>query len=234
MEEKELKTKPWQRVAILLVAVIMLGSIIAGYVAIVASGSGNSGTSSSISDEKKAEYKADYDAKLAAFRDYTKDEYSVFSGQLGVVTTFDETAANEGEIKTKDLIEGDGRVLGEGDTNYLAYYIGWCADGKAFDSALDSTDNPTQFSRALDASAGLIEGWNKGVVGMKLGGVRRITIPGAQAYGDKMEICGGYNKPLRFLVMPVANEEPLKTMASELNTAYMRVQYAEFGVDYGA
>ena len=86
----------------------------------------------------------------------------------------------------------------------------------------------------LDASLGMIEGWNKGVEGMKVGGIRRITVPGELAYGDSMEICGGYNKPLRFIVMAVEKKDPLKTMAKELDTAYMKVQYANYGIDYDA
>ena len=34
------------------------------------------------------------------------------------------------------------------------------------------------------------------------------------------------------MVMAVANEEPLKTAASELDTAIMKVQYAQYGIDY--
>lgn len=47
-----------------------------------------------------------------------------------------------------------------------------------------------------------------------------------------MEICGGKNKPLKFLVMAVANEDPLKSIAKEYDDAYMRLQYANYGIDY--
>ena len=67
---------------------------------------------------------------------------------------------------------------------------------------------------------------------MRINGVREITIPGELAYGDKMEICGGYNKPLKFLVMTKAKEGTLKTLAEELDTAYMKLQYAYYGIDY--
>ena len=81
-------------------------------------------------------------------------------------------------------------------------------------------------------SQGLIEGWNNGVVGMRINGVREITIPGELAYGDSTEICGGYNKPLKFIVMTKANEGELKTLAEELDAAMMRLQYAQYGIDY--
>ncbi|MBR0488262.1 FKBP-type peptidyl-prolyl cis-trans isomerase [Candidatus Saccharibacteria bacterium] len=236
MEEKELKTKTWQRVAIALIGIIMVGSMLAGYVAIVASGSGTSKTGdtvSEITDAKKAEYQKDYDEKLAKFQEATKAEYAKYIANKSRIKTYDESAANEGEVKTRDLVEGDGKTLEKDDTDYLAFYAGWCADGTIFDSSLNDKENSTAFSKAIDASLGMIEGWNTGVVGMKLGGVREITIPGEYAYGERMEICGGYNKPLKFLVMAVAKEEPLKTLAAELDAAYLRVQYANYGIDYG-
>lgn len=234
MEEKELQTSLKQRIAIIAIAIIMLGSIIAGYVAIVAN-SGNSSSSSSeteISEEKIAEYEEAYDEKLAKFQEASAYDYSKFMKYLPELAAYNESTANSGGVKTKDLRIGNGRELGEGDTNYLAYYVGWCADETVFDSSVDNMDNPTSFTKALDASLGMIEGWNAGVVGMKLGGIREITIPSDLAYGDQMEICGGLNKPLKFVVMAVANEDPLKSAAAELDDAYMRLQYAYYGVDY--
>lgn len=236
MEEKELKTSTGQRIAIGLIGFLMLGSVIAGYVAIVANGSKASSTGDTIgeiTDEKKAQYEADYAEKLATFQSVTASDYAKFIAYKSEVREYDETVANEGEVKIKELATGEGRELTEGDTDYLAYYVGYCADGSIFDSSLDDKTNPTAFSKAIDASLGMISGWNTGVTGMKLGGVRRITIPGTLAYGDNMEICGGYNKPLRFLVMAVAKEDPLKTAAAEVDTAYLRVQYANYGLDYG-
>ena len=132
------------------------------------------------------------------------------------------------------LRQGDGKTLTSSDTDYLAYYVGWCADESVFDSSFDDNENPTAFSKVLDASLGMIEGWNQGVDGMKINGIREITIPGELAYGDSMEICGGKNKPLKFIVMAKAKEDPLKTLAAEIDEAYMRVQYAQYGIDYNS
>lgn len=231
MEEKELKTSTKQRIFIGLIAVVMLGSVIAGYVAIVLSGN-NSSSENEIDQAKIERYSVEYNTKLAEFHETAASDFATFKEYMGEVRTYDEDAANEGGVKSRDLLEGTGKTLEEGDTNYLAYYVGFCADGSVFDSSLDNTSEPTAFNKALDASLGMIEGWNAGVVGMKLGGVRKITIPGELAYGDKMEICGGFNKPLRFLVMAVANEDPLKTVASEVDKAYMKLQYAYYGIDY--
>ena len=231
MEEKELKTSTKQRIFIGLIAVVMLGSVIAGYVAIVLSGN-NSSSENEIDQAMIERYSVEYNTKLAEFHETAASDFATFKEYMGEVRTYDEDAANEGGVKSRDLLEGTGKTLEEGDTNYLAYYVGFCADGSVFDSSLDNTSEPTAFNKALDASLGMIEGWNAGVVGMKLGGVRKITIPGELAYGDKMEICGGFNKPLRFLVMAVANEDPLKTVASEVDKAYMKLQYAYYGIDY--
>ena len=235
MEEKELKTSPKQRIFIILIAVIMLGSIIASYAAIVINGNKSSNSTAGenqVDEAKVAQYKEDYEAAQAELTEASQDSYDTFIQYKGEIKAYNETAANEGGVQTQDLLKGSGTKLAEGDNNYLAYYVGWCADESVFDSTFDNADNPTGFNKVLDASAGMIEGWNLGVEGMRLGGVREITIPGDLAYGDSMEICGGTNKPLKFLVMAVANEDPLKSIASKYNTAFMRLQYAQYGLDY--
>lgn len=235
MEEKELKTSTRQRIFIIVIAIIMLGSIIASYAAIVIAGSSekSADNTNKISDEKLAQYEAVYEEKLAKFADLSQGDYNNFVQYKGEVKAYNETAANNGGLQSSDLKVGDGRELTDGDTDYLAYYVGWCADGTVFDSSFDNADNPSSFKGALNASAGMIEGWNLGVTGMKLNGVREITIPGELAYADSMEICGGYNKPLKFLVMAVANEGEFATVASELDIAMLKWQYASiYGIDY--
>lgn len=234
MEEKELKTSVKQRIIIGAIAVIMVGTFIASYAAIVISGGkSGSGATSGISEEKKAAYEAVYQEKLSEFKSLTKSDFDKFVAYKDEVKAYNEASANTGGVQTKDLLVGSGRTLEEGDTDYLAYYIGWCADESVFDSSFDDAKSPTSFKMALDASQGLIEGWSVGVVGMRIGGIRRITIPGELAYGNAREICGGYSKPLRFIVMAVANEDPLKTAATALESAYMKYQYAQYGIDLG-
>lgn len=236
MEEKELKTSAKQRVGIIAIAVVMLGSIIASYAAIVIGGGNSSSSSSndesSISNEKMAQYQKEYSDKAAEFKTATENDYNKFIAYKSEISAYNETAANSNGVETRDLLEGDGRELADGDKDYLAYYVGWCADETIFDSSFDDIESPSAFNKALNASNGMIEGWNVGVVGMKLGGIRVITIPGELAYGENMEICGGYNKPLKFMIMAVANEEPLKTLSSELDLAFVKLQYAYYGVDY--
>ena len=237
MEEKELKTSPKQRIFIAAIAVVMLGSIIASYIAIIInsnkSGSASDGESQ-VDEAKIAQYEEAYNQVEAELTKVAQDDYDTFIQYKGEVKAYNEASANENGVQVRDLLNGNGKKLTQEDTDYLAYDIGWCADESIFDSTLNDAKNPTGFSKVLDPSAGMIEGWKMGIDDMRLGGVREITIPGDLAYGDSMEICGGKNKPLKFLVMAVANEDPLKSIADEYDTAYMRLQYAYYGIDYDA
>ncbi len=234
MDEKELKTSPKQRFFIILIAVLMVGSIIASYAAIVIAGSnGTTTTSSNIDETKVVELKADYDEKQAEFEELAQGDFADFIQYKSRITAYNESAANSGGVTTEDLKVGTGREIGEDDEDYLAYYVGWCADETVFDSSFDDASNPTAFTKILDASLGMIEGWTLGVTGMKIGGVRVITMPGELAYGDTMEICGGTNKPLKFMIMTKENEGELADLAAALDTAYLKYQYyAMYGIEY--
>ena len=236
MEEKELKTSPKQRAVIIIIAILMLGSMIASYAAIVLNGGGsNSGESSGeseISEEKMAEYEEAYNDILDEFVEKTKGDYEQFAQYQSEIKAYNEASANENGVQKKDLKEGSGAEVSEDGSNYLAYYVGWCADESIFDSSYDNNDAPTGFAKILDPSLGMIEGWTQGVKGMKIGGIRRITVPGELAYGDSMEICGGKNKPLRFLIMAVEKTDERVKLSKEVDDAYMRYQYAQYGIDY--
>ena len=235
MEEKELKTSTRQRVIIGLIALVMVGTMIASYAAIVINGNKSTSVTTEtekLSDERMAYYEEQYEEKLKEFQTASAGDYQKFVQYVSEASDYDETTANANGVTSRNLLSGSGREVVENDADYLAYYMGWCADGSVFDSSLDSVKEPTAFSKALDVSIGMISGWTKGVVGMRLGGVREITMPGSEAYGEQMEICGGYNKPLRFLVLAVAKEEPLKTAQANLDQAFMGLQYANYGIDY--
>ena len=53
------------------------------------------------------------------------------------------------------------------------HYTGWLTDGRKFDSSLDRND-PFDFPLGRGR---VIAGWDEGVQGMQVGGVRRLTIP---------------------------------------------------------
>lgn len=233
MDEKLLKTSWKQRLLIIIIAVIMLGSVIIGYALVVANGNKSSAGSEPKIDQAKIEqYTAEYQAIESEFAAAAQGDFDQFIQYKGKITAYNEESANAGGVQTEDVQVGTGAEIGEGDTNYLAYYVGWCADESVFDSSFNDKTKPTEFTKILDASMGMIEGWNLGVTGMRRDGIRIITIPGELAYGESMEICGGKNKPLRFMIMVKAKEGTLADLYAKLDTAYMRLQYAQYGIDY--
>ena len=233
MEEKELRTSPKQRVFIILIAIFMVGSIVASYAAIVISGAqGGSSATGEIDETKVSEYAEAYEQVKTEFAEATKSDFNEFIKFKSEVAAYNETSANENGVQTKDLKIGTGKELTSDDSEYLAYYVGWCADESIFDSSYDDNTNPTAFAKILDASLGMIEGWTLGVEGMKLEGIREITVPGELAYGDQMEICGGTNKPLKYIVYAKEKTDTLNNLSLKLDDAYMRYQYALYGIDY--
>lgn len=79
----------------------------------------------------------------------------------------------------------------------VVHYTGWLTDGEKFDS---SKDRKQPFTFPLGAGH-VIKGWDQGVVGMKVGGVRKLTIPAALGYGARG--AGGVIPPNATLVFEV-------------------------------
>jgi FKBP-type peptidyl-prolyl cis-trans isomerase len=83
--------------------------------------------------------------------------------------------------KIEDLVVGTGAEAAPGST-VKVHYRGTLTDGKEFDSSLKPGRTP--FVVRDLGNAPVIKGWNEGIVGMKVGGKRRLTIPPAAGYGD--------------------------------------------------
>lgn len=85
------------------------------------------------------------------------------------------------ELVLEDLTVGDG-VEAVAGRNVIVHYVGvaW-SDGKQFDASWDRGDT---FDFRLGAGQ-VIQGWDRGVAGMKVGGRRRITIPPELGYGSR-------------------------------------------------
>lgn len=81
----------------------------------------------------------------------------------------------------EDITLGDGKEAQTGQY-VVVHYIGWLLEnGQKFDA---STDRNEPFSFSLGAGH-VIKGWDQGVQGMKVGGVRKLTIPPELAYGTR-------------------------------------------------
>lgn len=85
------------------------------------------------------------------------------------------------ELTTRILSEGYVDItVGSGDT-VVANYTGWVAStGEIFESSLDGGDG----SGVEFGLTSLIQGWQEGIPGMKIGEIRRIYIPSEKAYGE--------------------------------------------------
>jgi FKBP-type peptidyl-prolyl cis-trans isomerase len=84
------------------------------------------------------------------------------------------------DLEIEELAAGDGDEATTGQ-QVSVHYTGWLTDGTKFDS---SVDRGQPFGFQLGAGQ-VIQGWDKGVAGMKVGGKRKLTIPGHMAYGDR-------------------------------------------------
>jgi FKBP-type peptidyl-prolyl cis-trans isomerase FkpA len=84
------------------------------------------------------------------------------------------------ELTVEDIRPGNGAEARAGST-VTVHYVGTLTDGKKFDS---SRDRGKGFSFTLGAGQ-VIKGWDQGVAGMKIGQVRKLTIPPHLAYGER-------------------------------------------------
>lgn len=82
------------------------------------------------------------------------------------------------ELKTIDLKKGEGETVPVGATVRAHYNGALASDGTVFQSSRDFGDEPLEFSLSS-----VIAGWQQGVPGMKVGGIRRLLIPASLAYG---------------------------------------------------
>lgn len=207
-----------QRIGIsIILAVTILGTI--GSFAVMILGQENATKDAKQQQQDYADYQkkyTDYQAKVQAQADELSAKYyPTFSQYTGSVGEFNMDDAEKGGLKTEDLLVGDGEEAKD-DTKLSAYYIGWLPSGKIFDQSVDNSKlkSPIALSPTL-STAGVIPGWKEGIKGMKLGGVRVITIPSEKAYAEKGSTDSSGketippNTPLKFLVMAVPVPEEI-------------------------
>ncbi|MDP6604813.1 MAG: FKBP-type peptidyl-prolyl cis-trans isomerase [Dehalococcoidia bacterium] len=89
------------------------------------------------------------------------------------------------QLTTVDLTIGTGATAAAGNTLTVSY-TGWLWNANGFENkgqVFDTANALAPFNFVLGAG-NVIDGWEQGVPGMRLGGARRLIIPPALAYGD--------------------------------------------------
>lgn len=85
------------------------------------------------------------------------------------------------KLETKDTVPGKGPAAAPGDLLFMTYK-GYLGDDSVFDRNDEEGGKP--FTLVL-GSGQVIKGWDEGLVGMKVGGKRTLSIPWSKGYGDK-------------------------------------------------
>jgi len=107
---------------------------------------------------------------IARFRQQKRNQFTLGEN---MITT-------QSGLQYEDLARGKGAEAKPGD-EVEVHYTGWLQDGTKFDSSVDR-NQPFVFT--LGAGQ-VIPGWDEGVTGMKVGGVRQLVIPPELGYGSQ-------------------------------------------------
>ncbi len=215
-------TPAWQRYSIWVILILTVVSTVALYV------------SSFLQTESNSEAQKKQSQVLKKYQDYRKKVeeqakelsakyYDSFKEYEKAPVAFN--AASVKELTKKDLKEGDGEEFTDSTTKFQAYYIGWKPDGTVFDGSFENgrLKSPVVF-RKEGKKWGLIEGWSEGLKGMKVGGIRELSIPADKAYGAQGSVNQedssktiGPNTPLKFIVMLIPEFQEIPQPSLEEN-----------------
>ncbi|MDP2741410.1 MAG: FKBP-type peptidyl-prolyl cis-trans isomerase [bacterium] len=99
-------------------------------------------------------------------------------------------------MKIDILKEGTGEASKKGDVVFV-HYVGTLKNGQKFDSSIDR-DQPFSFTLGENM---VIQGWELGVLGMKVGEKRKLTIPPELGYGNQG--AGGVIPPVSTLIFEI-------------------------------
>ena len=107
-----------------------------------------------------------------------------------------QPAAQPDKLQVIDQKVGTGATVKAGDTVTVSY-TGTLADGTVFDSTAKQGGQPATFSLNQ-----VIQGWQEGIPGMKVGGTRKLVIPVSLAYGANPPAGSGIpaNATLTFVI----------------------------------
>ena len=107
-----------------------------------------------------------------------------------------KTETTQDGLKIEILKEGEGDVAKVGN-QVAVHYVGVLESGQKFDSSLDRKE-PFVFNLGVGQ---VIKGWDQGVVGMKKGEIRRLTVPSQLGYGEQG--AGGVIPPNATLIFEI-------------------------------
>lgn len=113
-------------------------------------------------------------------------------------TALASATTNKGKLERlviEDVRKGDGASVKSGDTVRVDY-IGSTRDGVQFDSSY-ARGTPFEFTVG---DGKVIQGWDEGLIGMKVGGERILVVPPQLAYGDRQVGPIPPNTPLVFAI----------------------------------
>lgn len=130
-------------------------------------------------------------ASVIAVREMSSDERVLESTLIDA----HDAKGNLVRLVIDDIRLGTGKAVEEGDT-VVAHYIGSTQDGVRFDSSYERGE-PFIFTVG---GGKVIEGWEKGLLGMKVGGQRVLVIPSEMAYGNMQVGVIPPNSPLVFAI----------------------------------
>ena len=238
-----------QRIGIWIIAIALTVGTLGGFLVMILAPKNQASEQVRIERLEK-EYQSaldEYQKKVNAINDRIAGELSTryfeeFHQQTARIAAFDASGVKE--IATEDLKQGDGEEV-TAESSYSVYYFGWNPSGKMFDSSFN--EDETALGQPLDhqssgtwvfpggQTGNVITGWSEGVLGMKVGGIRELTLPSDKAYGEQGS---GENippnTPLKFVIMVIPTPDRSETEAiqqptvpQELNDYYRRTYGTE-------
>ncbi len=194
-----------QRIGIWAIAVIMILGTLGSFFLIVVANQNDVNDQQSLNEmqQKYMKQVQEYQKKLTdQASELSKKYYKSFEKYEDQPEKFNADKVTK--LTTVDLKKGDGAVVKEG-TEWGAYYVGWLPTGQMFDSSF----NGKELRPPITSDMGLIEGWTKGMQGMRIGGVRVITIPAELAYGETGSGKIEPNTPIKFVVMAIPKPQTI-------------------------
>ena len=111
-----------------------------------------------------------------------------------------DTPTEPSYFRAEDIVVGEGTAAAAGDL-LTVHYIGSFQTGQVFQSSYE-LGQPFTFRLGTRA---VIQGWDQGLVGMRVGGKRRLTIPPSLGYGDQPQQGIPANSTLIFEVELITN-----------------------------